>query len=1496
MSDTLADAPDQPVSMRWSSPGLDDLVDRLRAEGFPVGLSETLDAARLLRRLGEANAPLADRAGLRGRLRPVFCKSSADQQRFDRIFDAWADAPFEKEDENEPPVPNPTPAPAPAPNPSPPAPYWWLAIFSLLMVAGVWWWPTPRQIVAPPPEIPQKPSIPATPKPESPVVPALPQAAPTVEPKHDGYFPALRYTEVLRPVWAWGLLVAPLLGLLLLPISLPQRGLSRAPGGQVRLDGWPRATTARLAVARMLPAVVGRFDRHLRGPANELSHSARRPKVDVARSVRATLARLGVPTLRHQHTRLRPSYLILVDAPHNEDLAVLWAQRFHHEGIEARLYRLDRHDGDPAAWAAVSEQGRQRLPLEALPAPSYGQRLMFVGEGTGLLNAAGAWSDWARRARFHRWPDRALFTPKEPRYWGAHEEVLGEAETPSDPGFLVLPQDDNALAAWADLLVTGVLPQITLSEPQHYPPLLAADPQRFLEDTPPPPHELNRLIQELKTYLGENGYYWLSTCAVPPLINHHLTLLLGGEFLERSGAKKTSSLPFYVARNYRLLVRLPWLSRGNKMPDWLRLALLASLPERVQQEVRRAVEELLAPQKLNPHGNLPLAFDPPRRKGRGDAKPQAHAGDALYLGFMDGVSAHQLTLRMPGQWRDWVGILSTPGGRWRRLRAWLSALRARLWYRHGLPHQGPAPVRGLMAAGLVVFSSAILTTAGLVPLQQWSPPLRAGLFQEQVHAIGNRHQDAVTSVAFSPDGRRIVSGSTDNTLRLWDANTGKAIGAPLQGHGGLVNSVAFSPDGRRIVSGSTDNTLRLWDANIGKALGAPLQGHEGPVTSVAFSPDGRRIVSGSSDNTLRLWDVTTGEAINVSQQEHKGAVMSVAFSPDGRRIASGSFDKTLRLWDATTGQPIGVPQQEHKSYVMSVAFSPDGRRIVSGSWDNTLRLWDANPDQAIGPPLQGHNGWVASVALSPDGRRIVSGSWDKTLRLWDAKTGEAIGAPLRGHQREVTSVAFSPDGRRIVSGSWDDTLRLWDMNTDEAIGAPLQGHNSMVTSVAFSPDGRRIVSGSWDSTLRLWDAPTGQPIGAPLQGHESTVTSVAFSPDGRRIVSGSWDQTLRLWDANTGEAIGAPLQGHEDRVTRVAFSPDGRRIVSGSDDNTLRLWDANTGQLIGEPLQGHEGPVSSVAFSPDGRRIVSGSYDGTARLWDAASGTVLGPPIRHRARVNQAAFSPDGTRIITAVGGLIEYASPPLAANEPTVAPAANANAVPVSAKNAIKPLPKKPTHKIAAPNPPAAKSSSPKKNRLRPAFPPKAQPVATPVPDGQPAPVEAIPEKARPPEVPIEKAPPSNYPIQQQVPSEPPPPQNSVPRQKSSRGQQTSWLQSIFIPNAHADGPNTSANSNAEQPAAGGDTLINNVFPSEAKPDVHMGYLQIWRVPPLVTPTLDQSRGVSWGIDILNTVFNVLPLRGASRLGVIAVLLTGLVLILVLVFWFIGCRRIKHRLAACVG
>ena len=275
------------------------------------------------------------------------------------------------------------------------------------------------------------------------------------------------------------------------------------------------------------------------------------------------------------------------------------------------------------------------------------------------------------------------------------------------------------------------------------------------------------------------------------------------------------------------------------------------------------------------------------------------------------------------------------------------------------------------------------------------------------------HIDSVLSVAFSPNGRLLASGSSDNTINLWDVASGHSV-RQFIGHKGQVFGVAFSPNGAMLASASGDRTVKLWDVAGGRDP-VTFAGHTDKVYSVAYSPDGRTLASGSRDQTIKLWEVAGGRELR-TLAGHTGPVTTVAFSPDGQMLASGSEDGTIRLWDVATGRELRS-MLANSSKIHTVTFSPDGRMLASGGRDKTIGLWNVSDGREL-HSLTGHTGDVEGLAFSPDGRVLASSSEDTTVRLWDSWSGNEL-KRLTGNAGWVVTVAFSRDGHLLASGGGD---------------------------------------------------------------------------------------------------------------------------------------------------------------------------------------------------------------------------------------------------------------------------------------------------------------------------------------------------------------------------------------------------------------------------------------------------------------------------------------------
>jgi WD40 repeat protein len=603
---------------------------------------------------------------------------------------------------------------------------------------------------------------------------------------------------------------------------------------------------------------------------------------------------------------------------------------------------------------------------------------------------------------------------------------------------------------------------------------------------------------------------------------------------------------------------------------------------------------------------------------------------------------------------------------------------------------------------------------------------------KQVRLFAGRH------VAFSADGHFLAAGSGGGSydattgqrtvwgeVRVWDVSSGEEVFANRD-HAKAVNGVAFSPDGKRLASGSWDRSVKVWDIATKKEL-RTIRGHGGGVSAVAFSPDGKWLATASDDHTARLWDADTGEEL-FALKGHTAPVTSLAFHRGGKRLATGARDRTVRLWDLTTGKEAFLLRgdeagDERRLSFNGVAFSPDGRQVAAafeGSRGNSyqatngVRLWKADP-QPRPPLLVGHTGFVYSVAFNPQGDRLATNSADRTVKLWDLGTGEeafsfagsteVTGVPVDHGDNGLplitsNAVAFSKDGKRLAYAGPERTVRLIDVQTGRELRV-FRGHRGEVTSVALSPDGTRLLSSSGrhedtslDASQRftikggeviLWDAETGEqlltfrepypaalpagltalaaspePAGlAPavlltrlgrLRTPSPNFCGVAFSPDGKRFAyaTGDYDTArgagvVRVCDTATG-AERWTFAGHTGGVRAFAFSPDGERLVSAGPGTsewdgkqfvttpaTIREWDLKTGK----PLRTMERAAECLAFSPDGRFLAAGSEEssmGRVTIWDAVSWREAHSfkDGEYLHTVSALAFSPDGKRLAVA--------------------------------------------------------------------------------------------------------------------------------------------------------------------------------------------------------------------------------------------------------------------------
>jgi len=522
------------------------------------------------------------------------------------------------------------------------------------------------------------------------------------------------------------------------------------------------------------------------------------------------------------------------------------------------------------------------------------------------------------------------------------------------------------------------------------------------------------------------------------------------------------------------------------------------------------------------------------------------------------------------------------------------------------------------------------------------------------------HLGIVNAVAVSPDKRLIVTGGTDNAVRLWELGEEREL-RTLAHHLKTISAVKFSPDGRIVASASEDGTIKLIETDTGKLL-RTLVGFGFGVWAIAFSPDGQLLAAASFESTLKLWDVPTGRELHTFVG-HRLPISGIDFSPDGRMIVSGGWDATIRLWDVTLGQEVKIVGRT-AGVVTSVAFTPDGKSVVSGTRMAELKVWDIATNRLL-RNFVGNTGQINSIATSPDGRFVISaggsglGDLETGIRVWDTSTGAQL-KHLGNDDGPYRAVVFSRDGSLVLTAGYRPAIQLWDVSTWRPKPFAFTSHMSEVRGAAISTNGSLIAARSRDG-ISLWNAATGNEVrklsAAPSNGSSALSSDgglvAAEDVKGVSVWNTSTERTVHKFDVDLSESsFDRPDSGESiGGLQSLAFSKNGELLAIGGkrkkpilidteSGNQLASWVAESGDLASSSGLPHKLSCYAVAFSPDGRLVasaveeveVNAEVDGapvatvlgnTVYLWETKTG-VAQKTIKTGIRINALSFSPNG--------------------------------------------------------------------------------------------------------------------------------------------------------------------------------------------------------------------------------------------------------------------------------
>lgn len=542
----------------------------------------------------------------------------------------------------------------------------------------------------------------------------------------------------------------------------------------------------------------------------------------------------------------------------------------------------------------------------------------------------------------------------------------------------------------------------------------------------------------------------------------------------------------------------------------------------------------------------------------------------------------------------------------------------------------------------------------------WEGLASMGYLRRYVRVMGGK----VFALAYSPLGDYLAAGDTEGDVRVW--RTSQTNGSALpRDHQGAVSSVAFSPSGRRLASASFDRTVVVWDLatrSVVRRLPGPS---DSAVMQVAFLGSEDRLVVSDADGAVVTYDLLPDKQFAVRRVAYApGVTHKLAVDSAGTLIALAGNDGTVSVFTNEEGKWIGRQVEAHPDGTTSIALVSDATILFTGGQHGEIKKWEVATLRERGKALHGDTDAIYSLAATPDGHHLLSAGGSKGVVRWDLREGDtAQPRSLAGHAKAVFALAVHPDGRQFVSGGGDHSIIHWSIESQPHLYRSVDADAKMLFTVAFSPNGKELVVSGATGDVRmlstedlvvqvredsLIDGPVGEvrysgdgsvilasamglyrwyqgngSLHGLFDGASGSLYRVSVNAAGNKLLTGSPNGEVALWSTEAGRKVWAVKRAPND-ARAIAIDPRGVRCVAAGDSNAIQVLDAERGRPIGGPLTGHTLSILDVKFDPTGEILASGSLDGTIRLWNLRTRTLVATLAGRMGPVNGVAFNSQG--------------------------------------------------------------------------------------------------------------------------------------------------------------------------------------------------------------------------------------------------------------------------------